>query len=118
MARDLLFRRPMRRFAVLVLLVACADQLPSGDPPHDLSELARLATIEFSSDLMCGSTARPTCMTDALRDGHVAKLSESLVPQDDPDYETKILFTYQGSVYDFYDAFDRTTGGEDISEQH
>jgi hypothetical protein len=100
----------------LVFLVACADL--SGDPQHDLSKLEGLATIDCSSDLMCGSTAPPTCMTDALRDGHVAKFYESLVPEADPNYDNKILFTYHGSVLDFDDTFDRTTGGEDISEQH
>ncbi len=118
MARDLLFRRPMRRWPVLLIscLVACTDL--NGDPQHDLSELERLATIDCSSDLMCGSTAQPTCMTDALRGGHVAKFEESLAPQGDPNYDYKILFTYQGSVYAFDDAFDQPTGGEDVSEQH
>jgi len=108
----------MRRLPSLLtsLLFACTGL--SGDPQHDLSTLDQLATIDCSSDLMCGSGAPPTCMTDALRDGRAAKFSESLVPQEDPNYDNKYLFTYQGSVYAFDDAFDQPTGGEDVSELH
>ena len=102
---------------LLILLMSCTGL--SGDPKQDLSTLDQLAKIDCSSDLMCGSAApQPTCMADALRAGVTARFFERIEPEADPNYDNKYLFTYQGSVYEFDDAFDVPTGGEDVSELH
>ena len=110
-----LLRAPL---GLVLLCIGCSDPFPSGNAKQDLASFQRLAKTDCTSDAICGPGPQPTCMSDALSAHVVAEFSESLVPSTDPNYDQRLLFTYDGTAYEFEDSFDQLTGGENVSETH